>query len=136
MISPARRRGRPPCCPCELAARIARLHFQRGLSLRQISQMLNDEGIPTPMGQSLWRKSHVDRVLHTQYVRDIIESSAWGQLGPALSPLSAPVANRHIYLLPPTELPAARNTAAHADRRRTWGCTARLHQQYATTGVR
>ena len=77
MSSPARRRGRPPCCPYELAARIARLHFQQRLSLRQISQMLNDEGIPTPMGQSLWRKSHVDRVLHTQYVRDIIETKAW-----------------------------------------------------------
>lgn len=53
------------------------MHFQQRLSLRQISQMLNDEGIPTPMGQSLWRKSHVDRVLHTQYVRDIIETKAW-----------------------------------------------------------
>lgn len=77
MCSPARGRGRPPCCPYELAARIARLHFQQGKSLRQISQILNDEGIPTPMGQSPWRKSHVDRVLHTQYVRDIIESEAW-----------------------------------------------------------
>ena len=74
--SPTRgRRGRPPCCSRELAIRVIRLRRQR-LSYAQISDVLNAEGIPTPAGRPLWRKEYVDRLLHTQYVRAIIESEA------------------------------------------------------------
>ena len=74
----ARHRGRPPACSHELALRIVGMHF-RGLSLREISNALNAEGIPTPAGGSLWLKSHVDRVLHTQYVRDIVNDMNGGR---------------------------------------------------------
>ena len=36
-------------------------------------------GIPTPMGLPRWRKAYVDRLLHTQYVRDIMASEVAGQ---------------------------------------------------------
>ena len=62
--------GRPPCCPPELAKRIRRLR-DSGLSLRQIRDVLNTEGIPTPMGRPFWRKSYVDRVLKTKYMREL-----------------------------------------------------------------
>lgn len=65
-----RGRGRPPCCPRELAVRIVLLRSQ-GLSLTHIAKMLNDDHVPTPMGGPHWRKSHVDRVLHTRYAQDI-----------------------------------------------------------------
>jgi hypothetical protein len=29
--------------------------------------------VPTPMGTSRWSKSHVDRVLHTRWVQEIIQ---------------------------------------------------------------
>ena len=73
-----RRRGRPPCCPRELAVRIIQLR-RHGLSYAAISAVLNTEGIPTPTGRPLWRKAYVDRLLHTQYVRDIVETEAWNQ---------------------------------------------------------
>ena len=41
-----RRRGRPPCCPPELAIRIIRLRRQ-GLSYAAISRTLNADGILT-----------------------------------------------------------------------------------------
>jgi hypothetical protein len=69
------RRGRPPCCPQELAIRIIELQRQ-GLSYAKISGVLNAEGTPTPLGRPLWRKGYVDRLLHTQYVRDIIAELA------------------------------------------------------------
>jgi hypothetical protein len=70
--SPSERpgRGRPPCCPRELAIRILRLRA-RGLSYAKICYMLNAEQVPTPTGGSRWLKSHVDRLLHTRYVREI-----------------------------------------------------------------
>ena len=64
------RAGRPPCCPLELAARIQALKDQ-GYSLQRIADLLNDEGIPTPMGRPRWRKSHVDGVLSRLYVREL-----------------------------------------------------------------
>jgi len=70
-----RRPGRPPCCPRELVVRIIQLRH-RGLSYAQICTVLNAEQVPTPMGGSRWLKSHVDRLLHTRYVRDIIEGDA------------------------------------------------------------
>jgi len=66
-----RRRGRPPCCSRELAVRTIELR-QAGLSYAQICTVLNTEQVPTPMGGSRWLKSHVDRLLHTHYVRDIM----------------------------------------------------------------
>jgi len=69
------RRGRPPRCPRELAVRIIGLHRQ-GLTYAQISAVLNAEAIPTPLGRPLWGKSYVDRVLHTQYAREIREEAA------------------------------------------------------------
>lgn len=62
--------GRPPCCPPETARRIRELREQ-GYSLRRIARLLNDEGVPTPMGQATWSKSHVDRILHTVYMSRI-----------------------------------------------------------------
>lgn len=70
-----RRRGRPPCCSRELALRIIGLE-RRGLAYGQIAAVLNADGVPTPMGRALWRKSYVDRVLHTRYVRELKEELA------------------------------------------------------------
>jgi hypothetical protein len=61
--------SRPPCCP-EVAARIVALRRQ-GYSLQRIADLLNEEGVPTPMGRSPWRKSHVDGVLGRLYVREL-----------------------------------------------------------------
>jgi hypothetical protein len=65
-----RGRGRPPCCPRDLAVRII-LMRERGLSYTQICDVLNAEKVPTPMGGKRWLKSHVDRLLHTRYVREL-----------------------------------------------------------------
>jgi hypothetical protein len=70
----SRRRGRPPCCPPELAIRIIRLRRQ-GLSYAAISATLNAAGIPTPTGRPLWRKAYVDRLLHTRYVEDLVREA-------------------------------------------------------------
>lgn len=64
--------GRPPSCSRELAIRIVELRGS-GLSYTQISDVLNGERVPTPMGSSYWQKSHVDRLLHTKYVRGILQ---------------------------------------------------------------
>lgn len=69
-----RRRGRPPCCPPAVAIRIVLLHLQ-GLSYQEICNVLNTEGVPTPLGRSPWQRSYVDRVLHTRYARDILAVS-------------------------------------------------------------
>lgn len=66
-----RGRGRPPCCSRELALWIVGLR-QAGLSYAQICTMLNAEQVPTPVSGSRWLKSHVDRLLHTRWVQDII----------------------------------------------------------------
>ncbi|MBB4704249.1 recombinase family protein [Sphaerisporangium siamense] len=50
--------------------RVRELHGQ-GLSLKAISEVLNAEGVPTPMGRAPWGKSHVDRLLHTQHARRV-----------------------------------------------------------------
>lgn len=73
-----RRRGRPPCCPRELAIRIVQLRRQ-GLSYAAISAVLNAGGVLTPAGRPRWRKEYVDRLLHTRYARDIMESETWDQ---------------------------------------------------------
>jgi hypothetical protein len=68
----SRRRGRPPRCSSELALRI--IHLRRaGLSYEQIASVLNAEQTPTPMGGPRWLKSHVDRLLHTRWVREIAD---------------------------------------------------------------
>ena len=61
--------SRPPCCP-GVAARILTLRHQ-GYSLQKIADLLNAEGVPTPMGRSPWRKSHVYELLGRLYVRDL-----------------------------------------------------------------
>jgi len=61
--------SRPPCC-LEVAARIKALK-QQGYSLQKIADLLNAEGVPTLMGRSPWRKSHVDGVLSRLYVREL-----------------------------------------------------------------
>ena len=65
-----RQRGRPPCCTPELAIFVIGLRRQ-GLTLAQISAVLNREGVPTPDGRLIWQKSYVDRLLHTRYAREI-----------------------------------------------------------------
>lgn len=62
---------RPPCCP-EVAARIKALRRQ-GYSLQKIADLLNEEGLPTPMGKSPWKKSHVYELLGRLYVRELPE---------------------------------------------------------------
>jgi len=71
----SRRPGRPPSCPGEIAAWVVALR-RRGFSLAAISTALNAEGVPTPAGRPQWGKSHVDRLLHTRYVQDIIAETA------------------------------------------------------------
>jgi Recombinase len=68
---PTRRRGRPPRCPREIAARILTLNEDQGLSRQQIADLLNAEGVPTPLGLAPWSKSHVDGVLSRLYTREI-----------------------------------------------------------------
>ena len=63
-----RRRGRPPCCPREVAIRIIRLRRQ-GLSYAAICAVLNAEGVPTPMGRARWYKTYVDRLLRTRHAQ-------------------------------------------------------------------
>jgi hypothetical protein len=67
----SRQRGRPPCCSRELAVHIIELR-QTGRSYEQVANVLNTERTPTPMGSSRWLKSHVDRLLHTRWVQDIM----------------------------------------------------------------
>jgi Recombinase len=83
-----RRPGRPPACPREIIVRVIELRRQ-GLSYRQISAVLNAAGVPTPLGRSQWLKSSVDRLLHTQYAKEILNQSA-GELarGERVRPLS------------------------------------------------
>jgi Recombinase len=53
---------------------------QQGLSLAAISVELNRERIPTPTGRPTWRKSSVDRLLNTLYVREILDQLAKARL--------------------------------------------------------
>ncbi|WP_198169285.1 recombinase family protein [Herbidospora daliensis] len=71
-VEPRRRRGRPPCCPPDVALRVLALRDQ-GLSLAAISRVLNEEGVRTPAGGRFWQKSHVDRLLHTLHARELRE---------------------------------------------------------------
>jgi hypothetical protein len=64
------RAGRPQCCAPEVARRIRELDRQ-GYSLRRIAKQLNDEALPTPLGQAKWTKSHVWRVLGTRYMQEL-----------------------------------------------------------------
>jgi recombinase len=61
--------SRPPCCP-DVATRIKAMRHQ-GYSLQKIADLLNDEGVPTPMGRSPWKKSHVYELLGRLYVREL-----------------------------------------------------------------
>jgi hypothetical protein len=45
----------------------------QGLTYGQICIVLNAKQIPKPMGRLQWQKSHVVRLLRTQYVRRIEE---------------------------------------------------------------
>jgi DNA invertase Pin-like site-specific DNA recombinase len=56
------RLGRPSAIEPELAERI---HTERatGATLRQIADMLNEEGVATPRGGSEWRPSSLERLL-------------------------------------------------------------------------
>lgn len=63
--------GRPPCCTPELAARVIELR-RKELTYGQICVVLNAKQIPTPMGGSRWSKSHVYRLLHTRYAKEIM----------------------------------------------------------------
>lgn len=49
---------------------------RNGLTLMQICIVLNAHGIPTPTGRPLWHKSYIARLLHTQYVQDLLEGDA------------------------------------------------------------
>jgi len=53
-----------------VAARIKGLRHQ-GYSLQKIADLLNEEEVPTPMGRSPWRKSHVYELLGRLYVREL-----------------------------------------------------------------
>lgn len=88
LTQPPRRVGRPPCCSPEVARRILELKDE-GYSLRRTAKQLNDEALPTPMGQAKWDKSHVWRVLGTLYMRDLENQT---------SPGSSENADRHSEL--------------------------------------
>lgn len=66
-VGRARSRGRPPSCPRAVLRKVIALREDKELSLSAISAALNAEGVPTPAGSGPWTKSHVDRLLHTQY---------------------------------------------------------------------
>jgi hypothetical protein len=68
----ASRRGRPPCCPPEVLAKVVRLRL-KGLSLAAIGAALNNDGVPTPGSRQRWTKSHVDRLLHTRYAQEFMD---------------------------------------------------------------
>jgi Recombinase len=75
VTSPGRpRRGRPPSCSQELAVEVINLRRQ-GLTLTQICIALNAHGILTPAGRTRWQKSHIQRLLGTQYVQDLLEET-------------------------------------------------------------
>jgi recombinase len=64
---------RPPCCP-EVAARIVSLR-REGYSLQKIADLLNAEGVSTPMGLSPWKKSHVYELFGRLYVQELLGES-------------------------------------------------------------
>jgi hypothetical protein len=70
-----RRPGRPPACSLEIVMHVIELRRQ-GLSYADISEELNREGVPTPMGRPVWQRSYVDRLLHTRYVQELWEQCA------------------------------------------------------------
>ena len=66
-LAAARAQGKPTGRPAvadrpEVAQRIRELHEQ-GLSLQQICDRLNEEGVPTARGANEWRKSAVQSIL-------------------------------------------------------------------------
>lgn len=75
VVSQPRRPGRPPVCPLEIVVHVVELR-RLGLSYADISAELNRKGIPTPAGRPVWRKSYVDRLLHTRFAREIWDQSA------------------------------------------------------------
>jgi Recombinase len=75
MVLEHRGRGRPPCCPRELAVRVIHLQAE-GLSYEGIAALLNAEGVPTPGGGTRWLKSSVDRLLHTRYAEQLLAELA------------------------------------------------------------
>lgn len=72
---PPGRVGRSPVCPPEVAKRILILNRDQGLSRQKIADLLNAEGVPTPLRLAPWSKSHVDGVLSRLYMRDLAEMS-------------------------------------------------------------
>jgi hypothetical protein len=66
---------------------VIELHLSE-LSYGQICIVLNAKRIPTPMGGPRWLKSHVWRLLHTRYAREIIEGRS-SQVGDAYLPQHA-----------------------------------------------
>ncbi len=66
-LAAARAQGKPTGRPAvadrpEVAQRIRELH-EHGLSLQQICDQLNEEGVPTARGANEWRKSAVQSIL-------------------------------------------------------------------------
>lgn len=59
-----RRPGRPRCCPDEILELVVRLRG-RSAKLREICEVLNGEGVPTPGGRPLWRPKTVHDLLNT-----------------------------------------------------------------------
>ena len=59
------RLGRPTDVAPELAQRI-RAERASGATLRRIAQTLNEDGVPTPRGGSLWRPSSLEGVLRAE----------------------------------------------------------------------
>jgi hypothetical protein len=65
--------------------RIIRLR-QADLSYEQIAGVLNAGGVPTPLGSPRWLKSHVDRLLHTRWVQELIEELGSPSSGKPIMP--------------------------------------------------
>jgi hypothetical protein len=94
-------RGRPGLArhSPELAARIAAMR-ERGMSLQAIADALNEEGVPTHRGGTLWRPSSVQSALG--YRRPAPPPPPGARALPPLPPGRAPHAHRH---RPPTGPP-------------------------------
>ena len=69
-MSARRRRGRPCRCPEEVLRRLV-IDQRAGVTQRQMIAELNERGVTTPGGSSLWCRSHISRLLQTRAAQDI-----------------------------------------------------------------
>ncbi|PCK24384.1 recombinase family protein [Rhodococcus qingshengii] len=64
--------GRPMLCPRPVLRRILALR-NAGKTMQYICDELNDEGIRTPAGKAVWRRSNISRLLKTAGAQEVRE---------------------------------------------------------------